>query len=85
MWSAWIALGVSSSCGMLHLLLWSYFYISYRDHDWKGEFKDGKDKRDQITAVRKVVMFFQFAGFAVGVLGVAFFATFNFNNVPPPK
>jgi hypothetical protein len=85
MWAGWIALGVSSFCGMLHLLLWSHYYISYRDYDWLEKGDEGILQRKYITTFRRFVMFFQFLGFAVGVLGVAIFAAVNFQNVLPPK
>jgi hypothetical protein len=85
MWVGWIALGVSASCGMLHLLLWSHYYISYRDYDWHDRGDEGILQRKYITDFRKFVMFFQFLGFAVGVLGVAIFSAVNFQNVLPPK
>jgi hypothetical protein len=85
MWGGWIALGVSLFCGMLNMLLWSHYYISYRDYDWKGKGFEGKAHRHFITAWRRFMMFFQFLGFAAGVLGIAIFAAVNFQNVPPPK
>jgi hypothetical protein len=85
MWIGWIALGLSSSLGMLHMLLWSHFYLSYRDFDWYGRGEDGKKRRKTITLWRRLIMFFQFFGFGLGVLGIALFAAFNFQNVPLPK
>lgn len=85
MWGGWVALGVSLGCGMLHMLLWSHFYLSYRDYDWHGRPSEGKSHRKYITGFRRFVMFFQFLGFAAGVLGIAIFAAVNFHNVLPPK
>ena len=85
MWGGWIALGISLACGMFHMLLWSWFYISYRDYDWHHNPCAGKKHRDDITNLRRWVMFFQFAGFTVGVLGIAAFAAVNFQNVAPPR
>jgi hypothetical protein len=70
---------------MVHLLLWSHYYISYRDYDWHDRGDEGILQRKYITEFRKFVMFFQFLGFGVGVLGVAIFAAFNFQNVLPSK
>jgi hypothetical protein len=70
---------------MLHMLLWSHFYLSYRDYDWHEQGEAGKKHREMINNWRKLIMFFQFLGFAIGVLGIALFAAFNFQNVSSPK
>jgi hypothetical protein len=61
------------------------FYLAFRDYDWHGKGEAGKKHRDMINDWRKVVMFFQFLGFAIGVLGIALFAALNFQNVSSPK
>src|SRR5277367_6612538 len=33
MWAGWIGLGVSMVGGMIHMLGWDRFYVSYRDYD----------------------------------------------------
>lgn len=84
MWMGWIGLGVSMVGGMLHMYGWDRFYVSYRDHDWKGQKERGKQTRASINRWRRVGMFLQFAGFAIGVMAIAFFAAGNIGNVTPP-
>jgi len=36
MWAGWIGLGVSMVGGMIHMLGWDRFYVSYRDYDTKS-------------------------------------------------
>ncbi len=83
MWMGWIGLGLSLVGGMVHMHGWDRFYISYRDHDWKG--RSGKVARDAINMWRGAAMMFQYAGFAIGVITIALFAVANIGNVAPPK
>jgi hypothetical protein len=85
MWGGWLALGVSVACGMLHMLLWSHFYLSHRDFDWHDLPAEGKARRKLITSWRRFVMFLQFLGFAGGVVGIGLFAALNFQNTGPLK
>lgn len=85
MWGGWLALAISVSSGMLHMLLWSYFYVSHRDYDWRDRPSEGKAHRNLITSWRRFVMFLQFLGFACGVVGIGLFAALNFQNMVPPK
>ena len=85
MWGGWLALGVSVACGMLHMLLWSHFYLSHRDYDWHDRPVEGKAHRKFITGWRRFVMLLQFLGLACGVTGIGLFAALNFANTVAPK
>ena len=85
MWGGWLALAISVSSEMLHMLLWSHFYLSHRDYDWHDLPAEGKAHRKFITFWRRFVMFLQFLGFACGVMGIGLFAALNFQNAVHPK
>jgi hypothetical protein len=85
MWGGWLALTISVSSGMLHMLLWSHFYLSHRDFDWHDRPAEGKARRKLITFWQRFVMFLQFLGFACGVVGIGLFAALNFQNTVHPK
>jgi hypothetical protein len=61
---------------------WEYFYISYRDFEWKG--KDGKPRRKAVDRFRKVTVILQLVGFGSGVLAITLFSCLNFANIAPP-
>ena len=85
MWVGWAGLAVSMVGGMVHMHGWDRYYMTFRDYDHKYRNqpppKDGrtlgKQRRREINVWRDIAMYCQFAGFAIGVLGVAWFAAVN--------
>jgi hypothetical protein len=92
MWVGWGGLAISMVGGMVHMHGWDRFYISYRDFAHRHpdgivtetQKKEGKRKRDAINLWRRIGMACQFAGFAVGVAGVALFAAVNVDGKHAP-
>ncbi len=85
MWVGWIGLAVSMGGGFVQLLGWDHYYKSYRDFDWKKRNKDGKalgkKKRDDVTEWRRWGLFFQWVGFAAGIIGIGTFSAANIANI----
>jgi type IV secretory pathway VirB2 component (pilin) len=82
MWIGWIGLGLSALGAMGNMYGWERFYISYRDQ--KSNVGKGERIRKTITFWRRIAMAIQFAGFAVGVLGIAVFAAINLDHAKVP-
>ena len=78
---AWLALGVSILCGVTAHFAWSKFFISFRDFDNRGKGDAGKRNRKKWTRIRRAVEFLQFASLLVGVIGIAVFASVNYQHV----
>lgn len=78
----WLALAVAIAGGVLTLLLWEWFYISYRDYDNKGKKDAGKKTRQSITLARRFFQFLLFVGFIVGVASIGWFAAINIDKPP---
>jgi hypothetical protein len=77
---SWLALGISIVSGIAIMMCWERFYLAYR-LDWHDKAKEGENRRDQITLVRRLLLLLQLISFAFGTLGVAIFAGLNFTNV----
>lgn len=89
MWWGWGGLAVSMLGGVVHLLGWDHYYKSYRDFEYglrddpdpeRGKC-EGRAKRKKVNIWRRYGMGAQYAGFAVGVIGVGMFAAVNIDNV----
>jgi hypothetical protein len=78
---AWLGLGAAIIGGVWAHLLWAHFFISYRDYDNRGDVSGGKKRRRLITKTRRVLDVVLIATLAVGVMGVAVFATRNLDNI----
>ena len=90
MWFGWVGLGISMIGGMFHMLGWTHYYKSYRDHDWKNKNPakgkaEGRTARATINRWRVTAMLFQFGGFILGVAGVGLFAAANIDNARKPE
>jgi len=89
MWASWSGLALSMVGGMVNMMGWDRFYMSYRDVDYKvgkskgriEAVKQGKEKRRKIDLWRKTGMWVQYVCFAVGVIGAAGFAAANIDHV----
>jgi hypothetical protein len=79
--AAWAGLGVTVLSGVASHILWSEFFISWRNYDNKGQRQKGVAARAPITWLRRVFDGLQIAGLAVGVGGVVLFAGFNLGNI----
>jgi hypothetical protein len=84
--SGWMAVGwgclaASISGGILELLGWEMFYISYRDYDYRGKPEEGKRVRRIITLWRRVGRTAQILGFIAGVAAISYFYGLNFKNI----
>lgn len=85
MWIGWGGLAVSMVGGVMHLHGWDRFYMTYRDFDHKYRklpgpidgARLGNIRRKKINFWRDVGKYCQFAGFVLGVAGVAWFAAVN--------
>jgi hypothetical protein len=84
MWIAWGGLALSMLGGLFHMEGWDHFYKSYRDFDHRGRFDQGKRARRGINVWRRAGMVVQYAGFVIGVAGVAVFAGANLDHARPP-
>jgi hypothetical protein len=78
----WIALAIAITGGVLTLLLWEWFYISYRDYDNKGDKANGQKRRQLITRFRRLFQCLLFAGFIAGVASIGWFAAINIDKPP---
>jgi hypothetical protein len=78
---AWLALGVSILCGVTAHFAWSKFFISFRNFDNRGKRKAGIQNRKTWTGTRRMVEFIQFVGLLIGVIGIALFASVNYQHV----
>jgi hypothetical protein len=88
MWTGWGGLAVCIFGGIVNMVGWEHFYKSYQDCDWT--YRDnllpitgkwlGKQARRKINRWRRAGMACQFGGFAVGVIGIAIFASANLDN-----
>lgn len=78
---AWISLGVSILCGVIAHYVWSQFFMSFRNFDNKGDRENGKSWRDRLTLIRRILELFQFLALIVGVMGIAYFASVNYQHV----
>jgi hypothetical protein len=83
-WPGWLGLGLSLVGALFNMLGWEYFYVSYRDFDWKKNHAGGVAARGRITHWRRAAMLVQFAGFVLGVFCIAIFAALNIDNVVRP-
>ncbi|THC43189.1 hypothetical protein [Massilia sp. Mn16-1_5] len=91
MWSMWLGWGGLAVCmfgGIVNMVGWEHFYKSYQDWDWTyrdsfppgvGKLR-GKQARRRINRWRRAGMYCQFAGFVVGVVGIAIFAGTNLDS-----
>ncbi|HEY4167308.1 MAG TPA: hypothetical protein VGM96_11050 [Reyranella sp.] len=78
----WVALAISVIGGIFTLLMWEWFYISYRDFDNDNRRDEGKAYRKRITKRRRFFQFLQYAGLIAGVLGIGVFAALNIDKPP---
>lgn len=78
---AWISLGISILCGVSVHYVWSKFFISYRDFDNRGFRDTGQKKRKILTKIRRVLEYLHFFSLLIGVLGIAVFASINYQHV----
>ena len=78
---AWGGLGVAVMAGVAVHLLWSYFFITWRDFDHRGDSGRGRQVRGVITLLRRVLDLALIAALLVGVAGVVAFAAANVNNI----
>jgi hypothetical protein len=78
---AWVALGISTLCGVSVHFVWSLFFISFRDFDNRGNPEAGNKIRKKWTFLRRTMEFFQFLSLLVGVMGIAIFAGVNYQYV----
>jgi hypothetical protein len=79
--AAWTGLGVAVLGGVASHILWSNFFITWRNYDNKGRPSEGKAKRKPITTFRRLFDILQIVGLAVGVGGVVLFAGLNLGNI----
>jgi hypothetical protein len=77
----WLALGISILCGVTAHFAWSKFFISFRDFDNRGNREAGKRIRKKWTGLRRTLEFLQFLSLLVGVMGIAVFASVNYQHV----
>jgi hypothetical protein len=81
--AAWAGLGVAVLSAVATHFLWSIFFITWRDHDNRGQ--DGEAVRKPITLLRRFFDFLQIVGLIVGVGGVVVFAGLNLDNIAPKE
>jgi hypothetical protein len=79
--SAWVGLGVTVLSGVASHILWSNFFITWRNYDNRGQRQRGQAARAPITGLRRLFDALQIAGLVVGVGGVVLFAGFNLGNI----
>jgi hypothetical protein len=80
----WAAMVLSLLGGLVHMVGWDRYYISYRDYRNAAE---GKKARRRINRWRRGAMVVQLAGFVVGMGAIAWFCMRNLDPVastPPP-
>lgn len=83
MYLGWLGLGVTVLAGVWVHMLWSKFFVSFRDFDNRGEREQGKCVRRDITSRRRFLDKLMMVGLAVGVVGVVAFAATNLRHVGP--
>jgi multisubunit Na+/H+ antiporter MnhB subunit len=83
MYLGWLGLGVTVLAGVWVHMLWSKFFVSFRDFDNRGKRDQGKSVRRDITARRRFLDKLMMVGLAVGVVGVVAFAATNLRHVGP--
>lgn len=83
MYLGWLGLGVTVLAGVWVHMLWSKFFVSFRDFDNRGKRDQGKSVRREITARRRLLDKLMMVGLAVGVIGVVAFAATNLRHVGP--
>jgi hypothetical protein len=79
--AAWAGLGVTVLSGVASHILWSNFFITWRNHDNRGERQRGEAARAPITLRRRLLDLLQIVGLVVGVGGVVLFAGLNLGNI----
>ena len=78
---AWAGLGVAVLSAVATHILWSSFFITWRDYDNRGRSPEGKRARAPITLLRRSFDVLQIVGLTVGVCGVVVFAGLNLGNI----
>lgn len=79
--TAWAGLGVTVLGGVASHVLWSQFFITWRNYDNKGLHDKGRAARAPITTLRRLFDTLQIAGLLIGVGGVVLFAGLNLSNI----
>jgi len=79
--AAWTGLGVTVLSGVASHILWSQFFITWRNYDNKGLQDKGRAARAPISTLRRLFDTLQIAGLVVGVGGVVLFAGLNLGNI----
>jgi hypothetical protein len=79
--AAWAGLGVAVLTGVASHILWSNFFITWRNYDNRGRRTEGQAARRPITALRRLFDALQIIALIVGVGGVVIFAGFNLGNI----
>jgi hypothetical protein len=69
----WFAMVVSLIGGLAHMIGWDRYYISYRDYDYHGKAEAGRSARKRINLLRRIAMFLQILGFAIGLVLITYF------------
>ena len=77
----WIGLGVAVVAGVRVHLVWSHFFMTFRDYDNKGQRDTGKRKRGALITEQKLMDYLQIFGLMIGILGVVAFAGLNFRHI----
>lgn len=77
----WIALGIAVAAGLRVHIIWSEFFITFRDHDNVGQKAKGDEARRKLTTTRRVLDFLLLAGLLIGAAGVIGFAGSNLHNI----
>jgi hypothetical protein len=83
MYLGWLGLGVTVLAGVWVHMLWSKFFVSFRDFDNQGNRDQGKSVRREITARRRFLDKLMMVGLALGVVGVVAFAATNLRHIGP--
>jgi hypothetical protein len=79
--AAWIGLGVAVLSGVATHILWSDFFITWRNYDNRGRRQEGQRARAPITRARRLFDLLQIVGLVMGVGGVVAFAGLNLGNI----
>jgi hypothetical protein len=83
--AAWGGLGVAVLSAVATHILWSNFFITWRNLDNKGQPEKGRATRAQLTRPRRLLDALQIIGLIVGVVGVVLFAGLNLGNISPKE
>ena len=84
----WLALGFAIVAGVRAHMVWAKFFITFRNHDNRGDREGGATRRRWLTRERRIEDIILIVGFSVGVVCVVIFTAINLDHVavktPPP-